>query len=102
MTAQTQKANMLHLREAEALLRELGAYVGQLQGAKVEGTPSTLSNWLAVDFLERLPFVFPSVEVEAELDQYRTELRIDAEGHLLNVNGDPVGQIHTPAKRIEV
>lgn len=93
------KANMLHLMEAEALLRALSAYVGQLQGAKVEGTPSTLSNWMAVEFLERLAFAFPSVEVEAELDQYRTELSINSEGHLLNEDGDPIFRIHTPAKR---
>lgn len=87
MSPQRLTANMVHQIEAQKLCDALVEYIKHLQGAEIEGTPSTQSNWSAVEFLERLPFVF-GVETEAELDQYRTELGIDDEGYRLNSDGD--------------
>jgi hypothetical protein len=97
--AKREAENLLHQLEAMKLLDALKDYVGHLQGAQIEGTPGAQSNWSAVEFLERLPFVFPSVETEAELDQYRTELGIDDEGYRLNSDGDRMHRWHTPVER---
>lgn len=92
-------ANMLHQLEAMKLLDALKDYVGHLQGARIEGTPGTQSNWSAVEFLERLPLVFSGVDTEAELDQYRTELGIDDEGYRIGPDGERMHRWHTPAER---
>lgn len=92
-------ANMLHLIEVQKVHDALSDYINELIGVHPEGTPSTKSNWSAVEFLERLPFAFSCVDTEAELDQYRTELGIDDEGYRIGPDGERMHRWHTPAER---